>query len=91
MGRAVFQLQAGMLNQLLGREAVVAPQHPFQFQGHGFGQRRGWIKRSRARPLAMPLCTDLLGTAWIAAHGLLPQGAVNAKARTMQDSHGSQC
>jgi hypothetical protein len=86
MGRAVFQLQAGMLKQLLEHL-----QHPFQFQGHGFGQRCGWIKRSRDRPLAMPLCTDLLGTAWIAAHGLLPQGAVNAKARTMQDSHGSQC
>jgi hypothetical protein len=44
----------------------------------------------------MPICTDLLGTAWIAAHGLmpladqpplieqlwllLPQGALNTKA-----------
>lgn len=106
MGRAVFQLQAGMLKQLLGREAVVAPQHPFQFQSHGFGQRRGWIKRARNRQLAMPLCTNLLGTAWIAAHGLMPLGAVItkaarqclrrlrvqiARAQTMQDPHGSQC
>ena len=55
-----------------------------------------WIKRARDRKLAMPICTDLLGTAWIAAHGLmpladqpplieqlwllLPQGALNTKA-----------
>lgn len=55
-----------------------------------------WIKRARDRKLAMPICADLLGTAWIAAHGLmpladqpalieqlwllLPQGAVNTRA-----------
>ena len=55
-----------------------------------------WIKRARDRKLAMPICADLLGTAWITAHGLvpladqpplieqlwllLPQGAVNTKA-----------
>ena len=55
-----------------------------------------WIKRARDRKLAMPICTDLLGAAWIAAHGLapladqpplieqlwllLPQGAVNTRA-----------
>ena len=55
-----------------------------------------WIKRARDRELAMPICADLLGTAWIAAHSLmpladqpalieqlwllLPQGAVNTKA-----------
>ncbi|MEB3327586.1 MAG: hypothetical protein VKI39_07770, partial [Synechococcus sp.] len=55
-----------------------------------------WIKRARDRKLAMPICIDLLGTAWIAAHGLtplpgqpalieqlwllLPKGAENTKA-----------
>ena len=55
-----------------------------------------WIKRARDRQLAMPICPDLLGPAWIAAHGLapladqpplieqlwllLPQGAVNTRA-----------
>jgi hypothetical protein len=72
---------------------------------HGYGVEQqptacqepaAWIKRARDRKLAMPICTDLLGTAWIAAHGLqpladqpclieqlwllLPQGAVNTRA-----------
>ena len=41
----VFRLKAGVVHQLLkhqqhllGREAVIAPQNPFQLQGHGLGQ-----------------------------------------------------
>jgi hypothetical protein len=74
-------------------------------EGHGFGVEQqpaacqepaAWLKRARDRQLAVPVCTDLLGSAWIKANGLaplaeqpslieqlwllLPQGVVNTKA-----------
>jgi hypothetical protein len=89
---------------LLPRKGAT-PQLRQAVEWHGFAVEQqpaacqdpaAWIKRARDRKLAMPICADLLGTAWIAVHGLmpladqpplieqvwllLPQGAVNTKA-----------
>lgn len=48
---------------------------------HGFGVEQqpaacqepaAWIKRARDRRLAMPVCSDLLGSEWLTTHALIP-------------------
>ena len=40
MRRAVIHLQAGVMQQLLGCEAVLPMKYPLQLQSHGLGQKQ---------------------------------------------------
>lgn len=56
-----------LLRQAVEWQGFAVEQQPAACQ-----EPAAWIKRARDRTLAMPICADLLGTAWIAAHGLMP-------------------
>ncbi len=85
------KLAAPVLHQTIRRHGWEVMEQPLACQ-----EPAAWIKRAHDRQLAMPLCTDLLDTNWLAAHNLvplaeqpplpeqlwllLPQGAVNSRA-----------
>ena len=86
-GRAALPL----LHQAVERHGFSVQRQPAACQ-----EPEAWLKRARDRQLAMPVCADLLGSGWMADHGLmpladqpplieqlwllLPQGTVNTKA-----------
>jgi hypothetical protein len=107
LGSIKLQLvaQAGYWRSVLLPRTAAMPLLHEALEAHGYAVEQqpvacqepaAWIKRAHDRKLAIPVCSELLGTTWIAAHGLapladqpplieqlwllLPQGAVNTKA-----------
>ncbi len=85
------KLATPLLHQILLRQGWEVMQQPIACQ-----EPAAWLKRARDRQLAIPICSELVGTSWLAANNLkalteqpqlveqlwllLPEPAVNSRA-----------